>query len=123
MSQPQPHEVIWALSTAGFAARCLHVVSELGVADRIGDEPVPVKELAGACGVDSRALDRVLRLLTTHGVFDRQDDGYAHTPSSRLLRDDHPRSMRAFGQMMGLPLVWDSLQELRHAVETGKPAM
>jgi C-methyltransferase len=32
-------------------------------------------------------------------------------------------SMRAFGQMMGLPLIWGSLQELRHAVETGKPAM
>ena len=31
-------QIIWALSTAGFAARCLHVVSELGVADRIGDE-------------------------------------------------------------------------------------
>jgi hypothetical protein len=45
VSQPQPHEIVWALSTAGFAARCLHVVSELGVADRIGDEPVPVKEL------------------------------------------------------------------------------
>jgi hypothetical protein len=120
--QPQPHEIIWALSTAGFAARCLHVVSELGVADRIGDEPVPVQELAGACGVDSRALDRVLRLLSTRGVFDRRDGGYGHTPSSRLLRGDHPTSMRAFGQMMGLPLIWGSLQELRYAVETGKPA-
>jgi O-methyltransferase len=123
VSQPQPHEIVWALSTAGFAARCLHVVSELGVADRIGDEPMPVEELAASCGVDSRALDRVLRLLTTQGVFDRQDDGYRHTPSSLLLRDDHPMSMRAFGQMMGLPLIWGSLQELRHAVETGKPAM
>ena len=123
MPQPQPHEIVWALSTAGFAARCLHVVSELGVADRIGDEPVPVKELAASCGVDSRALDRVLRLLTTQGVFDRQDGGYGHAPSSLLLRDGHPMSMRAFGQMMGLPLIWGSLQELRHAVETGKPAM
>lgn len=31
--------------------------------------------------------------------------------------------MRAHGQMMGLPLIWGSLQELRYAVETGKPAM
>ena len=60
--------------------------------------------------------------MTTQGVFDRQDGGYGHTPSSRLLRDDQPMSMRAFGQMMGLPLIWGSLQELRHAVETGKPA-
>ena len=122
MSQPQPHETIWALATAGYAARCLHVVAELGVADRIGDEPVPVQELAGSCGVDGAALDRVLRLLTTRGVFERQNGGYGHTPSSRLLRDDHPKSMRAHGQMMGLPLNWVSLQELRYAVETGKPA-
>ena len=122
VSQLEPHEAVWALSTAGFAARCLQVVSELGVADRIGDEPVPVEELAAACGVDGRALDRVLRLLTTQGVFDCRAGRYGHTASSRLLRDDHPTSMRAFGQMMGLPLIWGSLQELRYAVETGRPA-
>ena len=121
--QPEPHELVWALSTAGFAARCLHVVSELGVADRIGDHPVPATELAALCGVDCQALDRVLRLLTTQGVFDLQDSGYGHTPSSRLLRAEHPMSMRAFAQMMGLPFVWGSLQELRHAVETGRPGL
>ena len=118
----QPHERIWALAAAGFAARCLHVVAELGVADHVGDEPVPVQQLAGSCGVDSGALDRVLRLLSTQGVFDHQDGGYGHTPTSQLLRDDHPRSMRAHARMMGLPLTWDSLAELRYAVETGRPA-
>ena len=118
----QPHESLWALATAGFAARCLHVAAELGVADHIGDDPVPVQELAAACGVDGGALDRVLRLLTTQGVFDQQDGGYGHTPSSRLLRDDHPQSMRAHGRMIGSPLNWGSLAELRYAVETGRPA-
>jgi hypothetical protein len=123
VSQPQPHEIVWALSTAGFAARCLHVVAELGVADRISDEPVSVDELAQSCQVDSSALDRVLRLLSTHGVFDRRDAGYGHTPVSRLLRDDHPTSMRAFAQMMGLDGIWGSLQQLRYSVETAKPGM
>jgi hypothetical protein len=123
VSEPQPHETVWALSTAGFAARCLHVVSDLGVADRIGDEPVPVGELARSCRVDPSALDRVLRLLSTHGVFDRRDDGYGHTPVSRLLREDHPQSMRAFARMMGLDGIWGSLHQLRYAVETGRPGM
>jgi hypothetical protein len=56
-------------------------------------------------------------------VFDRRDGGYGHTSSSRLLRSDHPMSMRAFAQMMGLPFIWGSLAELRHAVETGKPGI
>jgi len=121
--QPPPHEVVWALSTAGFVARCLQVVAELGVADRISDGPVSVNELAASCDVDPSALDRVLRLLSTHGVFDRQDGGYGHTVVSRLLREDHPTSMRAFARMMGLDGIWGSLQQLRYSVETGKPGM
>jgi hypothetical protein len=121
--QPQPHEVLFALSTAGFAARCVQVVAELGVADRIGEDPVPVTELARSCGVDGRALDRVLRLLTTYGVFHLQDGGYRHTPTSRLLCDNHPMSMRAHAQMMGLPFMLGSLRELPHAVKTGRPGI
>jgi DNA-binding HxlR family transcriptional regulator len=69
---------------AAFAARCLHVVSDLAVADHIGDQPVRIGELASSCGVDPDGLDRVLRLLTTHGIFQRQQGSYGHTPSSLL---------------------------------------
>jgi hypothetical protein len=67
---PQPHETVWALATAGVVARCLQVIAELGVADRIGDGSVPVDELGSSCGVDPGALDRVLRLVVEHGVFE-----------------------------------------------------
>lgn len=120
---PQPHEAVWALSTAGVAARCLQVVADLGVADRIDDEPVPVDVLAEACEIDADALERVLRLLTSHGVFDRHPDGYGHTPSSRLLREEHPMSMRPFAQMMGLPLIWGGVTELGQSVRTGQPGL
>jgi len=120
--QPPPDAIIWALSTAGFAARCLHVVADLGVADRIGDQPVTISELASSCGADPDALDRVLRLLAAHGIFEGQHGSYSHTPSSRLLRSDDPMTMRPFAQMMGLPLLWGSLTEFKHSVQTGKPA-
>ncbi len=124
MSQQEPSpDNIWTLATAGFAARCLHVISDLGVADHIGDQPVAISELAASCGVDQDALDRVLRLLASHGIFERGPGGYGHTPSSCLLRSDHPMTMRPFAQMMGLPFVWGSLTELKHAVHTGKPAV
>src|SRR5829696_5031286 len=122
-AQPQPHEAIWGLATAGFAARCLHVVADLGVADHIDDHAVPVGDLAARCGVAVDPLDRVLHLLATHGVFDRQGDAYAHTSSSRLLRDDHAMTMRPFAQMMGLPFTWGALTELQHAVRTGRPSV
>jgi len=118
---PPPHEVLWDLSTAGFAARCLHAVAALAVADHVGEAPVPVEALAGSCAVDPDALDRVLRLLAAHGVFERTPAGYRHTAASAVLRDDHPTSMGAFAQMMGLPLVWGSLAELEGTVRTGRP--
>jgi hypothetical protein len=121
--QQAPPDAIWALATAGFAARCLHVVSDLGVADRIGDQPVTIGELASSCGADSDALDRVLRLLAAHGIFEGRHGSYSHTPASRLLRSDDPTTMRPFAQMMGLPLVWGSLTEFKHSVQTGRPAV
>ena len=121
--QPSPPDAVWALATAGYAARCLHVVSDLGVADRIGDHPVTISELATSCGADPDALDRVLRLLAAHGIFAGQHGSYSHTPSSRLLRSDDQMSMRPFAQLMGLPLSWGSLGEFKHSVQTGKPAV
>lgn len=119
----QPHETIWSLTNAGVASRSLHVVAELGVADHIGDEPVSVKELASACGTDVDALDRVLRLLAAHGIFEATGEGYGHTDPSRLLRTDHLMSMRAFSRMMGLPVFLTSFGELEHSVRTGAPSI
>ena len=50
MSEPQPHEIIWTLTNAEIASRCLHVVAELGVADAVGDESVTAAALASTCG-------------------------------------------------------------------------
>ena len=45
MSGQRPHEIIWTLTNAEVASRCLHVVAELGVADAVGDQPVTAAEL------------------------------------------------------------------------------
>ena len=119
----QPHEIIWSLTNAGVVSRSLHVVAEIGVADQIGDEPVSVKELASACGADVDALDRVLRLLAAHGIFEATSEGYGHTEPSRLLRTGHPMSMRAFSRMMGLPVFLASFGELEHSLRTGSPSI
>lgn len=119
----EPHELIFSITNAGVAARCLHVVAELGVADHIEDRPVPANDLAHWCAVDPDGLDRVLRLLSAHGVFSRASGGYQHSPASRLLRGDNPMSMRAFPRMMGLPVVLKSFDELAHSIRTGRPSI
>ncbi len=122
-SDPQPHEIIWTLANAVVASRALHVIAELGVADQITDEPVSIDELAATCSADPDGLDRVLRLLAAYGIFEGYGEGYRHTEASWLLRSDHPMSMRAFAQMMGLPAFRSTFDRLDHSVVTGLPAM
>jgi C-methyltransferase len=123
MVEQQPHELVWTLATAAVSARCLQVVSELGVADALGPETAAADVLADRCGLDADALDRVLRLLADQGVFARSAAGYSHTPASELLRSDHPMSMRAFPRMMGSPMMLDSLDALAHSVRTSSSGM
>lgn len=79
--------------------------------------------MAQRCKVDADGLNSVLRLLSAHGVFSLVSSGYQHSDASRLLRSDHPMSMPAFPQMMGLPVVLRSFDELAHSVRTGRPAI
>jgi hypothetical protein len=107
----------------GYAVpRCLHVVADLGVADVLDEKPRTATELAAAVSANPDALDRVLRLLAAHGVFAAQGEKFQHTPASRLLRTDHPHSMRAFARMFGLPPFWAAQGALMHSVRTGRVA-
>lgn len=118
-----PAETIWHLTNGWVVSRCLQLVAECEVADHLDDDPHPAAVLAGRCGLDADALERVLRLLSAHGVFARAEGGgYAHTEASRLLRSDHPRSMRALGRMHNLPQFRGCYAEFAHALRTGRPA-
>jgi hypothetical protein len=118
-----PHELIWTLTNAYVPAACLHLIADLGVADRVQEEPVPVAELAASLETDPDALDRVLSLLAAHGIFERTADGFGHTAASRLLRSNDEMSMRAFPRMNGLPVFSNVFANLDYAVRTGAPAI
>ena len=59
-----------ALRSCLRAARCLHLVAELSVADALQEQPTAATELARRTGVDADALNCILRLLAAHGVFE-----------------------------------------------------
>ena len=102
--------------------RSLHVAAELGIADALEDAPRSVEDLAAATGTHAGALNRVMRLLAAHGVFEARDGGYAHTAASRLLRSDHPQSMRPLVRLQGIPALWSIWGHLDHSVRTGGSA-
>jgi len=123
MNAPDPFATVQQIAGGYALPRCLHVVADLGVADALGETPRTAAELAAAVGAHPDALGRVLRLLAAHEVFAVQGDTFGHSPASRLLREDHPQSMRAFARMFGLPLNWAIYGALAAAVRTGLPAV
>jgi hypothetical protein len=122
MSEEHPAQTILSLSTAYWASRCLHLVADLGIADALGDEPLPATALADKTGANPDALHRVLRALTNHGVFTLKDGRFAHNSASRLLRSDNPASMRSLARMMGLDFHWDVFRELGYSLKNGESA-
>jgi hypothetical protein len=111
------------ISAGYWLPRALHVVADLAIADVLDQEPRSAADLAKEVGADPDALDRLLRLISSHGVFHRRSGKYAHNALSRALRSDHPQSMRAYVRLVGLPVFWKSWGALEQVVRSGKPAV
>ena len=88
-----PRSRLFQLVGGYMVTQALFVVVQTGLADLVGDEPVPVEALAGPTGIPAPQLTRLLRALRTVGVFDATSEGVAHTDTSRLLRRDAELSM------------------------------
>jgi O-methyltransferase domain len=101
--------------------RCLHIVTELGIADQLDNEPKTAAALASVAGVEEEPLERVMRVLCAHGVFERQSGRFAHSPASRLLRQDHPQSQRPLVRLLGRPWQLRLFEALEYTVRTGHP--
>jgi len=122
MAEPNPFELLRQIAGGYCLSRSLHVVANLGVADKMEETPQTAAELAVSVGAHPEALGRVLRLLSAHGVFESCDGKFRHTPASRMLRTDHPQSMRDLARMFGLPPMWATFGEMEQSVRTGLPA-
>jgi C-methyltransferase len=107
-----------ALSCARAAAVRAAIV--LGIADTVGDEPMPLATLAQAVEADPSTLHRLLRALATFGVFTVTDDGAcAHNDASRLLRTDAERTMKHMVLWTTEPWAWTVWPHLDKAVRAG----
>src|SRR2546428_7607064 len=116
---PGVMDLLWP---GAFVVQSIHVVARLGIADVLGPEPRTADELAEAAQVHAPSLKRILRALTTLGVFAEDTDGrFRHTDLSQTLRAGHPESVRAWALMLGAHFVWRPLGDLYESVRTGTP--
>jgi hypothetical protein len=86
-------------------SQAIAVAAKLGLADFLEEEPKSAEELANATNTHAPSLKRLLRMLTSVGVFaENGNDTFRQTPLSELLRSDHPRSVRSYAMMFGSEL-------------------
>ena len=123
-SQPStPREDLRHLFFGFRVSQALYAVAELGIADMFSDEPRSAEDLAADSGVHASSLARVLRLLSSEGVFAETPDGrFVMTPMAEALRSDAPGSMRSQVRAGGRDTIWRSWGQLLRAVQTGEPA-
>ncbi|SNQ50351.1 O-methyltransferase [Frankia canadensis] len=117
---PSPITLLRDLSLASAVPAALRTVLRIRLADEIGDTPVPIDQLAKGLDVDAAVLERLLRNLRSYGVFEETAGGIAHTPTSRLLREDDPHSLRNWVLWVTEPWVWELWPDLEEAVRTGR---
>ena len=109
---------------AGFRlSRAVWLATRLRLADLIGPGPTSVTDIARASGTDAGSLERLLNALAAAGVFRR--DGYGRfgpTPASDLLRSDHPRSQRAWLEVVLGGEHFEAWGAMETAIRTGRTA-
>lgn len=106
-----------------WVCRALQVAAELGVADVLGERPLPIDEIAARTGSHPDALYRVLRALAGVGVFEEGTGrSFGNSALSSALRSDVPDSARALVRWIGHDAAWRAWADLGHSVRTGGPA-
>ena len=119
---PPDAQLLSIVSTAWTSA-AIYVVAKLGIADLLKDGPRSVEYLSIATSTHEQSLYRVLRAVSSAGVFTEEDNRtFANTPMSETLRSDHPNSVRDLTIWINEPEHWKVYGDLMHCVKTGQPA-
>jgi ubiquinone/menaquinone biosynthesis C-methylase UbiE len=108
--------------TGFWMSRAVYVAAKLGIADLLQSGPKTAEELAQATSTHAPSLYRIMRALTSAGLFQRAADRFALTPLSETLITSAPESVRWFiiselGQEH-----YPAWGNLMHSVKTGEIA-
>jgi hypothetical protein len=127
MSSPQPSPgqlppaAVMMHKMIGFwHAKAIHIAAKLGIADYLVDGPKSAPELATATNTNTDSLFRLLRALSSIGIFEQRPDGsFALNDLASTLRSDIHGSLRATAVSELNPAHYDAWGDLGFSIETG----
>ena len=118
-SQPP---ALFQMATGYWLSQAVYVAAKLGVADLLKDGPKSCNSLASTMGVNQQALSRLMRALSSVGVFAySQGDHFALAPVGQSLQSNVPGSLRQAVITIG-KIHYEAWGSLLHSVQTGSPA-
>jgi hypothetical protein len=118
-----PSMILYQMGTGHYLSRALGLAAKLRIADCLKSGPRTYGEIAAALDANPQALNRVMRLLASAGIFNEEEGGrFSLTPLGELLRADVPGSMRASVIVFAGEAIHRSWGELEFCVRSGQPA-
>lgn len=115
-----PQGQLIEMATAHWVSRYICVAAQMGLADKLADEPKTAGELAASTAADPASLYRFLRTLAGLGVFVEDDaHRFALTPLGGALRTGTPGSVRSAVLTLAGELFTKSLDQLSYCIQTG----
>ena len=117
MLTPEDQMMQWI--TSKWITKPIYVISDLGIADLLCDGPLSVDFLAEETDTHAPTLYRLLRALSSVGIFTETDDHvFGLTPLAQCLRSDAMRPMARMFLSDWHDKAWNGLD---YTVRTGKP--
>src|SRR5437870_1954504 len=115
---------LFQLALGYMPAVSLNIVVKLGIPDLLGSGPLSIQQLSQKTGINEDRLYRIMRALSTVGVFrETERRSFGHTPVSELLRKDHPLSLHDMVNWIADPFHFHAYANLMRTLKTGESAM
>jgi O-methyltransferase domain/Dimerisation domain len=113
---------LFQMATGYWLSQAIYVAAKLGIADLLKDRPQSYVALAVATGSDAPSLFRLLRALSSVGIFSQLGkDCFALSRLAESLRADTPVSLRKMVITIG-EIHYQACGNLLHSVQTGSSA-
>ena len=113
---------LFQMASAYWISQAIYVAAKLGIADILKDGPRACSEVAVLVEADARSLFRLMRALSSLGIFTQTDgDCFAMSPLGERLRSDIPGSLKAIIITLG-EIHYQACGALLYGVQRGSPS-
>ena len=131
--QTSAFTIVDMLARSKLISQAVCIVAKLKIADYLKDGPKSVDELAEESKTHPDSLYRLLRMLSSVGIFaeTKQEEGrresgdnnkrkFELTPMASLLQSEAKSSIRNFALLFGLESFNRAIDDLSYSIETGE---